>query len=196
MKYPTKRELLALGVDILQRFCAANDLKPPSIEPVDRAGWPFNHCGYYRLDVIVICPEKCAHVGSAGRAWSYPGYTVDRTPYGVLQHELGHHADVLLSSRVAGGFRGDFSEQIRALSSEEPLTGYCPNSAEWFAEMFRLFVTNPDLLHLIRPRTWNLLREYFVQAHSKSWQTVLADAPSRTVEAARRKIDAAQRRAA
>lgn len=42
-------------------------------------------------------------------------------------------------------------------SGELPITSYAPNPAEWFAEIFRLFVTNHGLLKQLRPKTYNIL---------------------------------------
>lgn len=82
---------------------------------------------------------------------------------------------------------------MRAASRDQPLTSYCPNDAEWFAEMFRLFVTNPDLLRLIRPATFDLIASDFRPSVTAAWDTVLESAPARTVVAAKRKIEDARR---
>lgn len=70
----------------------------------------------------------------------------------------------------------------------EPISGYCPNVQEWFAEMFRLFLTNPDLLRLLRPYVYRVLSADFRSVVKEPWDVVLASAPSRTVEAARNRI--------
>lgn len=123
-------------------------------------------------------------------AWSFPGYVIDRTPYGVLQHEQGHAVDFLCGTG-GGAYFSDFSQTVRKLAGEERLTNYCPNDAEWFAEMFRLFVTNSDLLRRVRPRTFGLLRTYFRPVIDHDWRVVLRDAPDRTIEQALKKIAAA-----
>jgi hypothetical protein len=120
-------------------------------------------------------------------AWSFPGYSVDRTPYGVIQHELGHHADYVKSEK-RGSYYGDFSINMRATVGEKPLTSYCPNDAEWFAEMFRLFVTNPDLLRLLRPDTHAAMREHFKPIFDGSWRERMTGAPERTIAAIERKL--------
>lgn len=183
----SKQSLLARGLQLMERFCDANKLAVPRIEYPDPARWPFGVCAYYRKDVITINVTKCAAIGIAGMAWSFPGYSVDRTPYGVIQHELGHHADVVKSSKVYR-YYGDFSIGMRAYCKETPLTSYCPDDAEWFAEMFRLFVTNPDLLRLLKPRTHAAMLEHFVPVFSDSWAARLQGAPDRTIVAAQRKI--------
>ena len=70
----------------------------------------------------------------------------------------------------------------------DKLTNYCPNDAEWFAEIFRLFVTNSDLLRLIKPRTYSELRKLYKPVIDDPWRLVLKDAPERTLLAASNKI--------
>jgi hypothetical protein len=182
-----KEALFRRGVALLEQFCQANNLYPPVINVRPWESWPFDVCAYYRPVKIEICLSKCAAIGVAGRQWSFPGYSVDRTPYGVLQHELGHHADITLGN-LKRGYQSPFSQSLRAQAKEPPLTGYCPDDGEWFAEMFRLFVTNPDLLERLRPRSFALIRCYFSPVVSLTWEQVLKDAPARTLDACRRKI--------
>jgi hypothetical protein len=116
----------------------------------------FATCGFYRNNVIHMSVPLCAN---PNQMYSWPGYISDRTPYGVIQHELGHHVDQMMSGTNiyrtrAGGF---FSDRIREKSGEKPITSYSPNNMEWFAEIFRLFVTNPFLLAMIRPRAYDAL---------------------------------------
>lgn len=88
-----------------------------------------------------------------------------------------------------GAYWSEYGAGIAASTREEALSGYCPNSAEWFAEMFRLFVTNPDLLSYIRPRTFSALaRDGWKPAVDEDWQTVLANAPGRTYDACEKKV--------
>jgi len=188
-----KQELLTRGEALMSLFCGLNGLEVPPVFVRSRAEWPFGARAYYRPTKIEICLEACAHVGTAGRSWSFPGYSVDRTPFGVIAHELGHHADVTKSSR-SRGYLGDYSVRVRAESGEERLTSYCPNDGEWFAEMFRLFVTNPNLLKAIRPRTHALLARDFQPVVKGFWEEVLSDAPDRTLMACRRKVDEARRK--
>lgn len=185
--YEGKRSLLDRGKVLMERFCAANGLPVPAITEADPKRWPFGVCAYYRDHVTTIAIEKCAAIGYAGMQWSFPGHSVDRTPYGVLQHELGHHADMLRSTRK-GRYYGDFSIQMRERCGEAPLTSYCPNDAEWFAEMFRLFVTNPDLLAQLRPRTHADLLQHFKPVFTDSWRERLAGAPDRTITSIERKL--------
>lgn len=174
----------------MQTFCAANNLEPPPVYVRTKAEWHFGVCAYYRPTKIEMCLDRCALIGTAGMAWSYPGNTVDRTAFGVVQHELGHHVDVTHSTFV-DRYRGDFSIKLRKAANEKPISGYCPDDGEWFAEMFRLFVTNPDLLRLLRPNTHALLCDRFVPVVTDAWSTVLGRAPERTKLACANKISAA-----
>lgn len=181
--------MLERGQNLVEQFCQLNDIDAPGLEVVASKDWHFTVCAYYRPTTTRICVERCASVGYAGQQWSYPGYTVDRTPYGVLAHELGHHVDVLKST-VKRAYYGDFSVTLMKASGEAAITTYCPNPAEWFAEMFRVFVTNPDLLRLLRPRTHEALAAVFKPVFTDSWRDRLVGAPDRTITAAARKVEA------
>lgn len=173
-------------------FCQLNQLPVPGLVVVAGGDWHFSECAYYRENVTTICPARCSSIGTVGRSWSYPGYTVDRTPYGVVQHELGHHVDVQRGARK-GKYWSEFSTKVREASGEEQITSYCPNNAEWFAEMFRVFVTNPDFLLRLRPRTHReLLASSLQPVFTDTWRERLKEAPARTLAAAQRKVDQAK----
>jgi hypothetical protein len=183
-----RAELFARGVERTTLWCERNGIEPPGLRVVPREEWRFAPtCAYYRPTTTNICLKVCAMPGYGGRAWSWPGYVIDRTPYGVPAHELGHHVDWLRSER-RGSYFGDFSQKLRRASGEEKLTNYCPNDAEWFAEMFRLFVTNADLLEKVRPRTYMEIRSLGFEPVSATWEIELAGAPERTIAQARKKF--------
>lgn len=190
MSYESKESLLVRGKALATRFCELNGIEAPVVDEVPGDEWRFSVCAYYRANTTTICLKKCAGIGYAGQQWSYPGYTVDRTPYGVVQHELGHHVDVLMSVRT-GAYYGDFSQDMRKRADEEPITTYCPNDGEWFAEMFRVFVTNPDLLLRLRPRTHAEMMKRLAPVFTDTWRERLDGAPDRTLLAAQRKVEAA-----
>lgn len=179
----TKTELLEQGRALILRWCRLNQVIPPVVRIYEEGRPQFSTCAYYRDSVIHIWPRACASIGLAGPAWSYPGYSVDRTPYGVLAHELGHHVDL-----AHGTKEGTWARELRKNTDEAPLTNYCPNTNEWFAELFRLFVTNPTLLRELRPRVWKeFVARWPVYSETRSWERVLAGSP-RHVIAATRKI--------
>lgn len=185
--WETKASMFARGKALMERFCAANEMPVPAVAAADPKDWRLGTCAYYRANVVHIVVDKCAAVGYAGMQWSFPGHSVDRTPYGVIAHELGHHADVLKSTKV-GRYYGNFSIEMRAVCGEAPLTSYCPDDAEWFAEMFRLFVTNPDLLAKLRPITHENLCAHFRPVFEDSWRERLQGAPDRTLLSIERKL--------
>jgi hypothetical protein len=210
-----KSILLDRGISLAKAFCERNKIEMPDIKVVgDR--WRVSACAYYRPTTISICPILCANVGLSGQAWSWPGHSIDRTPYGVIAHELGHHYDFGRGGDEGQGRPGryfsEFSKHIRGHADEAPISGYLgvrmedgredpiSGCAEWFAEMFRLFVTNPDLLRLIRPRTFASLRESGLEpVVDTDWKTTLADAPARTIAVCEKRINemsAAARKAA
>lgn len=188
----TKDEMFAAGVSLAEKFCAANSILMPTLRRLDPTERNYNigTCAYYRPTTIHIMVEKCANRGFGGRAWSWPGYAIDRTPYGVVQHELGHHVDWL---------RGLFAKKIWDRSREKPLTGYLGTDkkpgtfeSEWFAEHFRLFVTNPGLSKALRPRFYAAMIEQGIQPISREgWELALREtlAPDRIVDQARKKIE-------
>lgn len=185
----TKDQLLGSGITLATAFCERNDLEMPTVKTYRPQEWRFDSaCAYYRPVAIHIALSKCAHPGTAGASWSWPGYVIDRTPHGVIAHELGHHVDHVRST-IKGAYGGDFSTRMRVWSGESKLTNYCPNDWEWFAEMFRLFVTNPDLLKAVRPKTHKLILEAgLVPVEERLWDEVLEGAPARTLLQSMRKI--------
>ena len=177
----SKSDLFEMGKAHIARWCELNAVEMPRVNP--RRGKPdFGVCAYYRDGGIEIWVQSCAAIGRVGRQWSYPGYVVDRTPYGVLAHELGHHVD--RQHGPAGGVRSHLWRPLDAT----PLTSYCPNDNEWFAELFRLFVTNPDLFERVRPGIADLFfGEWPHVAERLRWTAVLEASP-RHLAAAENKI--------
>ena len=190
----TKEQLFVKGLDLLGKFREINPgIGTPDVY-VNHSRWPFSACAYYRPTYIKINLKKCAPLGTGGASWSWPGYVIDRTPYGVLAHELGHHTDCVLGgvkSRTA--YSSEFSAAMRRETGEPKLTNYCPNDAEWFAEIFRLFVTNPSLLSELRPRSYKYILDAGVRpVIERGWYAVLKDAPSRTITQAEKKVREAE----
>src|ERR1700750_2447414 len=96
----TKEDMYECGLLLLQMFCSKNiSVYVPEIESInkDNRFYHLNTCGYYRhfklveennelvrknIPTITIMVPKCAHKGTSGRQWSWPGYVIDRTPFG------------------------------------------------------------------------------------------------------------------
>lgn len=164
------KDLLAdTGIALIKMFCEDNQIPLPELNIIRDKNDPLcmkikavGTCGFYRSGKINVAVPLCANKNPS---YSWPGFISDRTPYGVIQHELGHHVDEIKSGvNVYRNRPGDFfSDKIYKASGELPITSYAPNRMEWFAEIFRLFVTNPDLLKQIRPRAYDaLLKEGFL----------------------------------
>ena len=180
-----KQSLLNIGRKRIADFCNANSFSVPEVIVVPKSDWSYGVCAYYRPSYIKICPELCQSPCSENKSrnWTWPGSTTDREPYGVLAHELGHHVDWTVSERK-GDYYGDFSIATRSKSGEKKISGYCPNDAEWFAEMFRVFVTNPDLLKHLRPITYGLFAEKWKPVTTNSWADELGgNVPDRVLRA-------------
>lgn len=155
-----KNFLAEVGSELMTAWCEENNIELPELHLYHEESHPeakkikaVATCGYYRRGHIHVSIPACAHKNPG---YSWPGFISDRTPYGVIQHELGHHIDQVKSGldvyrNRSGRF---FSDTIRAISKEPPITSYAPDTMEWFAEIFRLFVTNPDLLKRIRPKAY------------------------------------------
>jgi hypothetical protein len=192
MQWPTdKRALLDLGIALAEKFCTLNGLEVPATIITPREEWHFGVCAYYRpTKGIKICLEKCQSpcTIAESRNWTWPASTTDREPYGVVGHEIGHHID-WTASDVKGSYYGDYSIKLRASSAEKPLTSYCPNDAEWFAEMARLFITNPCLLQALRPKTYELLLQRWIPLDHGDWLTALGtNVPPRVIRVLRNKV--------
>lgn len=185
-----KITLLARGTWLLELWCKLNNVSPPQIV-VHEGHCEFAVCAYYRDNQINIWPMDCARVSSSFRSWSYPGYVIDRTPYGVIQHELAHHID-----GAEGPRGGELSHLWKRETGEDAITGYAPNDNEWFAEIFRVFVTNPDLLRLLRPKMYAKLIEKFPhRAQMASWRFILDEAGERWITATVNHIGKAEKNA-
>lgn len=199
----TSADLAEAGTKRAQRFCELNKLPIPSFRIVEAHNWFVDACAFYRPDTITnrqrklegihICLNRCARTCHDNdiRNWNWPGSSVDREPYGVLCHELGHHAD-WVKGKAKYKYSSDYGDSIMKQANESPLTNYCPNPAEWFAEMFRLFVTNPDLLRLIKPKTYSLLRKDWKPLPHLDWRDELGnDVPYRVIASLRNKFSKA-----
>lgn len=161
------------GVRRVAAFCELNKILKPKITSAQE--WYFDACAYYRpTEGIKIYLPNCARSCTENqvRNWNWPASVTDREPFGVICHELGHHCDWAIGKQK-GEYFSDYSIDLEKRSGEAAITGYCPNPAEWFAEMFRLFVTNPILLQQIRPKTWELLRKDWNPLPSKGWREEL-----------------------
>lgn len=173
----TTANLTTWGIMRADAFCKANRLPPMRVVLVPRAEWHVGACAYWRNSTCYICPELCSRpaAGEADRRnWNWPGAVTDRTPYGVICHELGHHADWHSSDPASRGpYWGMVCQQMLEASGEKAITSYAPNPAEWFAEMFRLFASNHALLYHVRRKTWDLMTARWEPVSDDDWRVAL-----------------------
>lgn len=178
-----KENLYHKGVARVEKFCKVNKISLPIIEAIPIEDWHVGACAYYHRDTIKICLTECASPATElqTRNWNWPGSTTDREPYGVLCHELGHHCDFYSGMDCKGhSYSSLYCQAVMAESGEEPITSYCPNTAEWFSEIFRLFITNHALLVLLRPVAHSILSRKFEPVSNKNWIVELGqDVPLR-----------------
>lgn len=125
------------------------------------------------------------------RRWSYPGYKVDRTAAGIAAHETGHHvskklAEEFLKCEHPMAEIGNYLPWREIVNNTKPVSGYEPTPDEAFAETMRVFILNPNLLRLGRPKRFKfLIDDLKLKPFVKlSWNQVLSNAPSHILDAA------------
>jgi hypothetical protein len=182
-----KWTLYKRGVELAIDFCNVNGLVLPTFATnLNESYGLYEYSRAKKTGTIycnvLSCSPPCSEFG---RAWSYPGYTADRTSYGVVCHELGHHFHFGVNVRDA------IVEFRHVLKCERAVTSYAEtNTSEGIAEAFRLFLTNPDLLRRAYPLQYAFFSTTYqlVQVVVQPWDVVLANAPARVVQAARNKL--------
>ena len=169
----TKDELAEKSVKHIQDFLQKNGLPVPEfvMHEYPDAKNKFQKTGHYSRKegkvYLNAANTRNPVMKPGGMQWSYPGYKVDKTPLGVLAHEIGHHID----------HTKQFDTDSFPYKGEK-VTGYEPTVHEAIAESLRLFMLNPDLLHTIAPKRY----QYFIDNGLKptvrgSWKDVLHGAP-------------------
>lgn len=155
------------GVSIINDFLKLNNMKNiiVKIEPKERS---FDgYCGWqdFNTNIVHIIIEKCARINLM---YSYPNFTSNRTPQGVLIHEFGH----LITAPKYRPWNGS-NKTIKDKVKEKCISSYAPNSNEWVAEQLKLFITNPDLLKILRPKTYNEFSKYWKPLNRGLYKEVL-----------------------
>lgn len=178
-----KAALYERGVETASKFCQRNGFKLPTFHPMtsedqQRFVRRLGTCGFYRHHQVTVAPALCAAPAGPARSrmWSYPRYKIDRTPLGVVAHELGHYVDHMMGY-PSGGMG----------CKARPISGYEPNASERFAETMRLFILNPNLLEEGSPERYKFCRQTLGlrPVTTSTWADRLrsAGAPDRFIEA-------------
>lgn len=186
----SKDSLYMRSKERVEEFIKVNNLPSIIIQSYAPIDWKVDACGYYRQNKIFICLKHCANecTDAQFRNWCWPGSSIDRTVYGVVCHELAHHIDHC-EGKIKNKYSSEYSDLVRSKSKEKALTGYCPNTSEWFAEIGRLFISNHALLKLIRPVTHKILIERWKPISNDDWIKELGDGvPERIIKSNMNKI--------
>ena len=169
----TKDELAERSVKHIQNFLQMNNLPVPEfvMSEYPDAKNKFQKTGHYSRKegkvYLNAANTRNPVMKPGGMQWSYPGYKVDKTPLGVLAHEIGHHIDHTMK----------FDENAFPYKGEK-VTGYEPTVHEAIAESLRLFMLNPDLLHTIAPKRYQFFLDNGLKPTVKQpWKEVLHGAP-------------------
>ena len=177
VKLLSKNDLYEHATELLEKFIKANKLKSPKVY----INFALPYCGMYtyKINKIKINLSKCVlPTTTPGFKWSYPGYKADLTPIGVLSHELGHYVHHILDV--------NFKEYRKFIKGEKRVSSYEPNIEETFAESFKVFLTNPDLLKRGRHLRYSYLTEVLnlKPVISESYESVLSFAHEKFISAA------------
>lgn len=132
------------------------------------------------------------------QSWSWPGWKTDRTAYGVVAHEVGHHVEVVHTRERVRGYKDLIYAWKKGLSEhrKERVSGYEPVPSEAWAETLRLFILNPDLLRKACPWRYDFVFGCGLRALPsllrKGWKRVLnnenyCEAAERWIERGRKK---------
>lgn len=161
-------------------FCALNGLDLPTFI---NSKITYGYRGYYQSRRIVVDVEGGTILPNRnpGFGWTFPGYKADLTALGVGCHEFGHYVQDALGWKLVNS-----AARVAGVLGEERVSGYEPNAGERFAECFRLFMTNPDLLRVGRPKRWAHLTTHLglKPVHDTPWREIFAHASPRFISAA------------
>ena len=197
----TKEELYQMGIEAATEFLALNGIDAPCFLTYPEAAEklkgreadyfrratrpPATLVGrgtglYYSGKVFVNLPRTAVAVTRpAYRSWSWPGWKVDRTPAGVVAHEVGHHVEAVLRRRKVLTKDDGAAWRLGLSNHKKRVSGYEPVPDEAWAETMRLFILNPDLLRLAIPWRWFFLlaRELrpVERLMKKGWKKVLSN---------------------
>lgn len=166
----TKLDLYNMAVQQVNDFCKLNNFPLPKIS----AGVAGPNSGFYRHNrnggYIVVDLENSRYPVFKPNAFnprnqSFTGNKTDRTPAGVVAHEVGHYID--FNTRYTLNLVAKFRSIIPLESSITSYDG--DRDFERVAESMRLFILNPRLLEEGRPKAFEILRQRFKPIHKAPW---------------------------
>lgn len=159
---PGEEEAIELAFDDLSDLSTDIPIPEFRINLTNKPDSVSGGCGEFKPPNAcwVVIPE-CASRGYSDYRWR-----VNRTPHGVIIHEIGHYIHQILVE-----YNHTTNQEIRQIfPPEDDITNYSDkNYRENFAESWRLFVTNKDLLEIIAEEKVEFFEKFF-------------DVPSRDLE--------------
>lgn len=140
-----------LALEDISKISTEVDVGRVQILYTDNPNHVSGSCGEYRNhNQVWVVPDECATRGFSDYRWR-----VNRTIQGVTLHELGHYLDYQYLQAPEDIF-----------PPETDITNYSDtNSRENFAECFRLWASNPELLEIISPEKAEFIEQYFSTAN-------------------------------
>lgn len=172
------------GVELCWAWMRAHGIELPGLIVTNDRGLvgKNNYASYHnhRRREVAIDVGKCSFTKRIHGTHNHTGGIEDFTPEGVLCHEVGHHVDRVLGTRKRGkgknkGWLSYSKEWMDLVNEEEEISKFEHNVLESFAEAFRLFITNPDLLRVGRLERY----EFFVD--KLGWRPIKPMTPWRVV---------------
>lgn len=160
-------------IDVINRFCETNVVPLPRfVASADGRLRASRVYATYRREtrLITVYLDKTTRHESIRD--SFPRSRLDFSTLGCACHELGHHVNEVRGwSAVARDFY-DTHVKERMLSPYAHMSRH-----EDFAETFRLFVTNPDLLEAYRPRRFEFMKSVMRLSpiEDRKWRDVIGD---------------------
>jgi hypothetical protein len=173
-----------ITIDFLKEFSKVNNLEMPKVS-ISKAKNNINGCYAFSNKEITVYYKNCrTPVKTPGYAWSYTGYKSDLTISGILAHEYGHYID-----HIRGEGNNTFSDinykkiinliltENEIIDSHKYMQPY-HHLHETIAESAKLFILNPDLLRIGRPKRYELfVNDYGLKPIvTESWTEVLKNA--------------------
>lgn len=149
-----KDEAFVDAIKHCERFLAVNLITPLSCIMNRKGKGAYGTYHSVENSIWVDVHRTIFPCSTPGYSWSYTGYKADLTAPGVLAHEVGHHVHY---RALCDGNKKCDKAMSTARQLETEVSSYEPNLCEVFAEAFKLFILNPDLLLQGRPMRYAVL---------------------------------------
>ncbi|MCK5131686.1 MAG: hypothetical protein KAR40_05985 [Candidatus Sabulitectum sp.] len=166
-----KQEAADIAHDKCVDFLELNGIRLPEFKEGCK-----NYGEYHRGLVRYNIARSSVPALNPVRRWSYPGYKADRTIYGIIAHECGHH---IWFEKTVFFNRKQWGKWVEITKTTKRISSYEPNYHESFAETSRLFILNPTLLKEAVPGRYDFLTQELELKPSidRHWTKILKDSP-------------------